>query len=114
MAAATPETVHAVQPAPPHADGTPDTATQDQVVTPWEVKGAEVDGKLAAIDYNKLVESFGTRLIDDALLERLEKLTGQKPHRFLRRGMFFSHRSVSWTLCCSSCAGILMCHHTGI
>ena len=28
----------------------------------------------------------------DALLERFERLTGHKPHRWLRRGLFFSHR----------------------
>ncbi|KAJ3043997.1 tryptophan--tRNA ligase [Rhizophlyctis rosea] len=92
MTATAPEVV---QTAPPHPDGTPATETQEQVVTPWVVQGAEVDGKLAAIDYNKLVESFGTRLIDEALLTRLEKLTGHKPHAFLRRGLFFSHRDLT-------------------
>lgn len=35
---------------------------------------------------------WATKLIDDALLERFERLTGHKPHRWLRRGLFFSHR----------------------
>ncbi|KAI9476515.1 MAG: hypothetical protein EXX96DRAFT_577427 [Benjaminiella poitrasii] len=65
-----------------------------QNVTPWEVEGAVVDGVQQAIDYNKLVEQFGTKPIDDALLERFEKLTGRKPHIFLRRGTFFSHREL--------------------
>ncbi|EIE92453.1 hypothetical protein G6F46_010448 [Rhizopus delemar] len=65
-----------------------------QNVTPWEVEGAVVDGVQQAIDYNKLLEQFGTRAIDDALLERFEKLTGRKPHIFLRRGTFFSHREL--------------------
>lgn len=64
----------------------------DQLVTPWEVQGATVDGKLQAIDYSKLIEQFGTRPIDDAMLQRMSKLTGATPHRFLRRGLFFSHR----------------------
>lgn len=63
-----------------------------QNVTPWEVEGAVVDGVQQAIDYNKLINQFGTRPIDDALLERFEKLTGRKPHILLRRGTFFSHR----------------------
>lgn len=42
----------------------------------------------------KLVEQFGTKLIDDALLERFERVTGQKPHRFLRRQIAFSHRQL--------------------
>ena len=63
-----------------------------QNVTPWEVEGAVVDGVQQAIDYNKLIDQFGTTPIDAALLERFEKLTGRKPHILLRRGMFFSHR----------------------
>jgi tryptophanyl-tRNA synthetase len=70
----------------------------EQVVTPWDVQGAEVDGKLVAIDYNKLIDSFGTRPIDEALLKRLEALTGVKPHPFLRRGLFFSHRELNLIL----------------
>ena len=50
------------------------------------------DGKQLAIDYDKLVDQFGTRRIDTKLLERFEQLTGHRPHVFLRRGMFFSHR----------------------
>jgi tryptophanyl-tRNA synthetase len=65
---------------------------QEQNVTPWEVKGATVDGVLQAIDYNNLIHQFGTKLITTDLLERFEKLTGHKPHVFLRRGLFFSHR----------------------
>ncbi|KAG6903178.1 tryptophan--tRNA ligase [Termitomyces sp. Mi166 len=75
----------------------PDPATQgavaDQVVTPWDVQGSvSADGKQQAIDYDKLIEQFGTRRIDEALLARFERLTGKRPHVFLRRGMFFSHR----------------------
>ncbi|CAO3690053.1 unnamed protein product [Umbelopsis ramanniana] len=67
-------------------------ASADQNVTPWDVEGAVVDGVAQAIDYNKLINQFGTRAIDDELLQRFEKLTGRKPHVFLRRGVFFSHR----------------------
>ncbi|GAA5815687.1 tryptophan--tRNA ligase [Mucor flavus] len=65
-----------------------------QNVTPWEVEGAVVDGVQQAIDYNKLMDQFGTRPIDAALLERFETLTGRQPHIFLRRGTFFSHREL--------------------
>jgi len=68
-------------------------AEHDQVVTPWDVQGSvSADGKQQAIDYDKLLDQFGTRRIDDALLARFEKLTGRRPHVLLRRGMFFSHR----------------------
>ena len=73
------------------ADGQP----HGQVVTPWDVQGSvSEDGKQLAIDYDKLVDQFGTRRVDAAVLERFERLTGQRPHIFLRRGMFFSHRCV--------------------
>ncbi|KAH9484132.1 tryptophan--tRNA ligase [Psilocybe cubensis] len=68
-------------------------AVHDQIVTPWDVQGGvSSDGKQQAIDYDKLVDQFGTRRVDAKLLERFEKLTGRRPHVFLRRGMFFSHR----------------------
>ncbi|KAJ1550512.1 tryptophan--tRNA ligase [Cladochytrium tenue] len=85
-----------------HSTGPTDTdaaaAAHDQVVTPWDVKGAEVDGKLVAIDYDRLIENFGTRRIDAATIERLERLTGQRAHPFLRRGLFFSHRDLGMIL----------------
>ncbi|KAJ1963131.1 tryptophan--tRNA ligase [Dipsacomyces acuminosporus] len=71
------------------------TAQQaEQNITPWEVEGAVVDGVQQAIDYDKLIQQFGTRKIDSALLERFEKVTGHQPHLFLRRGIFFSHREL--------------------
>ncbi|KAK3326271.1 hypothetical protein B0H66DRAFT_550527 [Apodospora peruviana] len=64
-----------------------------QTIDPYNVSG-EVgeDGVVKAIDYNKLVDEFGTKTIDKELLDRFERVTGKKPHRFLRRGIVFSHR----------------------
>jgi len=61
------------------------------VVTAWEVSGS--------IDYTKLIERFGSRPLTPHLLRRLENVTvkrGTVPrlHRFLRRGIFFSHRDL--------------------
>jgi tryptophanyl-tRNA synthetase len=39
-----------------------------------------------------LYRKWATKLIDEDLLQRFERLTGKKPHRWLRRGLFFSHR----------------------
>ena len=74
-------------------------STREQNVNPWNVTG-EVDeeGNVKAIDYNRLVNEFGTGLIDEALLERLQRLTGHKPHRFLRRQIAFSHRDIGLIL----------------
>ncbi|KAJ2888328.1 tryptophan--tRNA ligase, partial [Coemansia aciculifera] len=54
-----------------------------QNITPWTVEGAEVDGVKQAIDYNKLIEQFGTVKIDEEMLERFTKVTGHAPHMFL-------------------------------
>lgn len=59
------------------------------VVTPWEVKGK--------VDYDKLIQQFGTHPIDKKLLKRIEKHAG-KIHPFLSRGIFFSHRDFDWIL----------------
>jgi hypothetical protein len=60
----------------------------EQIVNPFEIAAADEYG----IDYDKLIETFGTRKIDQATLDRFERLTGEKPHRYLRRGHFFSQR----------------------
>lgn len=59
------------------------------VVTPWEVKGK--------IDYNYLIKKFGTERIDERLLNRIKKHTGEI-HHLLRRNIFFSHRDLNWIL----------------
>jgi len=64
--------------------------TEDDVVDPWNVTSTSDKG----IDYDKLIKKFGSKKIDDVLIERMEKITGKKVHRFLRRGVFFSHRDM--------------------
>ena len=59
---------------------------QEMVVTAWEVSGK--------IDYTKLVNQFGSTLITDELLQRLQAQSSIGLHRFLRRGIFFSHRDM--------------------
>jgi tryptophanyl-tRNA synthetase len=66
---------------------------QEQDINPWSVAGAQTDdGAVVAIDYEAICKKWNTSLIDEALLERFEKVTGHKPHRWMRRGLFFSHR----------------------
>ncbi|KAL5612796.1 hypothetical protein BROUX41_004120 [Berkeleyomyces rouxiae] len=84
-------------PAPAGAGAAPSAAKQN--INPWSVSGEiDEDGKVKAIDYRKLTEEFGTTLIDDALLGRFERVTGHKPHRFMRRQIVFSHRDMSLIL----------------
>ncbi len=58
------------------------------VVTPYGVSGE--------IDYDTLIERFGTKRIDGALLERLSKYGPL--HHMLRREVFYSHRDLDWVL----------------
>lgn len=58
-------------------------------VTPWEVSGE--------IDYNKLIKKFGVNKIDEKLLKRIEKHTGNL-HYMLKRGIFFAGRDLNWLL----------------
>jgi tryptophanyl-tRNA synthetase len=53
------------------------------VVTPWEVTGD--------VNYEQLINEFGTKHLTDSLLRRLEKVTGEL-HFHLKRKVFFSHR----------------------
>lgn len=61
----------------------------DFTVTPWEVEGD--------IDYNRLVEKFGTQPITPAILSKMKKMTGEV-HPMLKLGYFFSHRDFDWVL----------------
>ncbi|MCK4553008.1 tryptophan--tRNA ligase [Candidatus Pacearchaeota archaeon] len=58
-------------------------------VTPWEVSGD--------VDYDRLVKKFGVSKIDNKLLERIKKHTGEL-HPMLRRKVFFAHRDLEFAL----------------
>ena len=70
--------------------------TKEQIITPFDVSGGvDEHGKAVAIDYDKLIDHFGSQRIDKSMLERFERLTGRPPHRLLRRGLVFSHRDLT-------------------
>ena len=56
------------------------------IVTPWHVEGD--------IDYDKLIEKFGTQKISPELLDKIKNMTNED-HFMLRRGIFFSHREMN-------------------
>jgi tryptophanyl-tRNA synthetase len=58
-------------------------------VTPWEVEGE--------IDYNKLIEKFGTQIITPDILKKVKDLIGEM-HPMLKLQYFFSHRDFDWIL----------------
>jgi tryptophanyl-tRNA synthetase len=61
----------------------------EMIVTPWEVSGK--------VDYDRLIEKFGTKHITHDLRERISKHAGYM-HTQLRRWIFFSHRDLDWWL----------------
>lgn len=61
----------------------------DFVVTPWRVEGD--------IDYDRLIEKFGTEGITPELYRRFRGAAGGD-HFLLRRGVFFSHRDLGAVL----------------
>ena len=67
----------------------PDTAENDMVVTPWEVRGR--------VDYERLIREFGTQPLTENLLMRIYKHT-DKLHLQLQRRLFFSHRDLDTVL----------------
>src|ERR671922_2059037 len=58
-------------------------------VTPWEVEGE--------VDYNKLIERFGTKPITQEILDKVKELIGEI-HPMLKLQYFFSHRDFDWIL----------------
>jgi tryptophanyl-tRNA synthetase len=62
---------------------------KDFVVTPWKVEGL--------VDYDRLIEQFGTERITQELRDRIYQITKEK-HMLLERELFFSHRDLGWIL----------------
>src|ERR671937_223743 len=58
-------------------------------VTPWEVEGQ--------VDYNKLIERFGTKPITQEILDKVKEIIGEV-HPMLKLQYFFSHRDFDWIL----------------
>lgn len=81
------------------AEASHKSLVQEQIITPFDVSGGvDEHGKAKAIDYERLIETFGSQRIDQPLLKRFEQVTGHRPHRLLRRGMVFSHRDLNLIL----------------
>ncbi|MDE1862866.1 MAG: tryptophan--tRNA ligase [Thaumarchaeota archaeon] len=60
-------------------------SSEDFTVTPWSVEGE--------IDYEKLIQKFGTEKISDDLKARMASITG-RVHPMMNLGYFFSHRDL--------------------
>jgi len=64
-------------------------AKENFLVTPWEIKGK--------VDYDKLIDKFGTSKISNEILDKLKKIT-KDLNIFFRRGIAFSHRDLDKVL----------------
>lgn len=58
-------------------------------VTPWEVVGS--------VDYSKLIEKFGTFPINEFIIDKIKRITGEI-HPFIKNKFFFSHRDLDLIL----------------
>lgn len=67
-------------------------STGSQTVTPFKVEST------GGIDYAKLIRDFGTTPIDGEMIKRIHRVTKFPVHRWLRRGLFFSHRDLNQLL----------------
>ncbi|GBM56984.1 Tryptophan--tRNA ligase, cytoplasmic [Araneus ventricosus] len=65
-------------------------STDGDIVDPWNVVSSSETG----VDYDKLIDRFGSSKIDEKLLDRFEKVIQKPVHHLLRRGIFFSHRDM--------------------
>lgn len=72
-----------------HNGETENNVHKEFKVTPWEVEGE--------IDYNKLIENFGTQTITPHILTKVKDLIGEI-HPMLKLQYFFSHRDFDWIL----------------
>ena len=69
-------------------------ATEEDFVGAFKIQAATDKG----IDYEKLLIKFGCSPMNPQLIEKIERLTGQRAHRFIRRGIFFCHRDLDLIL----------------
>lgn len=63
-----------------------------------KVKLADATDVAAKMTDERLIQEFGCGPLDDAILERWERVTGVRPHKFMRRGIFFAHRELTQIL----------------
>lgn len=68
----------------PEGDG---EEKKKSVCDPFTVEGE--------VDYDFLIKEFGSTRLGQDLIDRIEKVTGKRVHRFLRRQIFFSHRDLN-------------------
>ena len=66
--------------------------TDKMEVTPWTVSQ-----ELKDTDYDRIADEFGAKRLNDEMLERIRRFTGDL-HPFLKYGIFFAHRDLDLIL----------------
>jgi tryptophanyl-tRNA synthetase len=66
----------------------------EDIVTAFNIEATTDKG----IDYDKLIVKFGCSAITEEIKQKIADLTGAKPHRFIRRNIFFCHRDLDIVL----------------
>lgn len=75
---------------PPEEKKAGEVDDDEDIVDEFNVQASSDKG----INYAKLIDKFGCSPITPELLSRIEQVSKEKPHRFLRRGIFFCHRDL--------------------
>lgn len=70
------------------------SVVNEDVITPWNVQIGDENG----IDYDKIIEKFGTQKINDEIIAKIESAIGREVHYFIKRGIAFSHRDLETLL----------------
>ncbi len=66
--------------------------TEKPDITPWEVSN-----ELKETDYDRIANEFGAKLIDEEIISRIKRITGEV-HPFLTHRIFYSHRDLDIAL----------------
>lgn len=66
------------------------TVVNEDIITPWNIHSVSESG----IDYDRIIEKFGTQKIDDEIIKKIEAAIGKEVHYFIKRGIAFSHREL--------------------
>ena len=83
---------------PQEQEPSPEPVTQQKEEVKQKIDIENVVAGEEGVDYEKLIKEFGCQKITPEQIEKIESLSGMKAHRFLRRGIFFSHRDLDFIL----------------
>ena len=63
---------------------------EEDIVSPFNIQAVSERG----IEYGRYAERKKLERVNEEIKERIERITGGKVHRYLRRGIFFAHKEM--------------------